>query len=76
MTIKPGYCACGKPLHYSDPNVQETVEGLVRQMGEFTDVVIEGNVYRVQRHFIALHGLTGYELPILAVSGTVELKNG
>ena len=76
MTIKSGYCACGRPLHYNSADVQATVEKLIQECGEFTDVVVEGKTYCVQRHFIALHGLTAYELPILAAAGTVELKNG
>ena len=75
MAIKPGYCACGKPLHYSNPTTRKLVERLVLEIGEYIDVVVEDTTYCVQRHFIALHGLAGKELPLLVAAGTIEQKS-
>ena len=58
-------CACGKPLHYSDAAAQRQVQRLVDKLGEYTMVTIEGRTWRVQRHYIALHGLKAHELPLL-----------
>lgn len=59
-------CACGKPLHYTDAQLERVMRLLVRRQGP--DVVVhcgEGG-WRVPRHYIALHGLRAEELPELA----------
>jgi hypothetical protein len=60
-------CACGKPLHYTDPQMQKLVEYQIAQLGENMVVTLAetGRKFRVPRHFIALHGLKGKELPTL-----------
>ena len=63
-------CACGKPLHYTDPNLQKVIEDMVQNLGEYIKVTVENKTYLVQRHYIALHGLKAAELPNL---GFVEL---
>lgn len=64
LAIRPGWCACGKPLHYLDPQEEEYVESLVIELGPMVKVkVLDGRCYWVQRHFIALHGLKGWEIP-------------
>lgn len=65
-------CACGRPLHYTDPLLQATVAELVRKQGEFIIVHCAGRQYRVQRHYIALHGLRATELETLAGKGIIE----
>lgn len=62
--IKPGYCFCGKPLHYTDKAAQEMVNTLVDLQGDYVDVQsgVNGQTYKVQRHYIALHGLRGDEV--------------
>lgn len=69
MTIAPPnepMCACGRPLHYSDPAVQRFVERLIAHLGvEIRVVVPDGRVFLVPRHYIALHGVTAWELPTL-----------
>ena len=55
-------CACGKPLHYIDPVVQELVQNLVDKQGEDIRVTANGRTWLVPRHFIALHGIKAREL--------------
>jgi len=58
-------CHCGRALHYKHKFQQEQVEDIIRQFGSFIDVKQNGRTFRVQRHYIALHGLTGKDLPNL-----------
>lgn len=58
-------CHCGEPLHYTDPRVRVQMEMLIEQVGEFVTVRVEGRAWRVQRHYIALHGIKGAELASL-----------
>lgn len=55
-------CWCGRPLHYSSYHEQEKVEAIVKRFGEFINVRKDGHTYRVQRHYIALHGIRGKDL--------------
>jgi len=54
-----GYCQCGRPLHYSKQSIKQQVDRMIELAGEqFVTVKVAGKgEYRVQRHFIALHGL-------------------
>lgn len=66
-------CACGRPLHYDKPETQAVVESLVAKFGPTTIVEVPGlGSYRVQRHYIALHGLRAIELPQLLLNGIVH----
>jgi hypothetical protein len=56
-------CHCGRPLHYSDPNIEEKVRGLIAMTGEKVRVTTPGGTWLVPRHYIALHGLKASELP-------------
>jgi hypothetical protein len=58
-------CHCGEPLHYLDKVNERTVLELVAEKGEFVDVTTPEGTWRVQRHYIALHGLRAWELPTL-----------
>lgn len=64
-------CHCGKPLHYTDPAIQRAVEELVEELGEYVTITVGGRSWRVQRHYIALHGVKAWELPGL---GFEEIK--
>ena len=59
-------CHCGKPLHYTDPEIQRAVEKLIEQLGETVKVTLMDDgrerTWRVPRHYIALHGLKGREV--------------
>jgi len=59
-------CACGQPLHYRNPRIQAEVQRLVDELGELTRVRTPDGEWLVPRHYIALHGLSAYELPRLA----------
>ena len=59
------YCACGKPLHYTDPAVELAVRGLIAHKGERIEVTVGERTWLVPRHYIALHGLKAVELPFL-----------
>lgn len=65
--IKPGHCACGRPLHYLNSLNEAAMNRAIKEAGdEFVPVkVVGGKTYRVQRHYIALHGLNARELPSL-----------
>lgn len=58
-------CHCGQPLHYSNPDIQRYVEKLSAENGEFVDVQVGNQTWRVQRHYIALHGLRAADIHTL-----------
>lgn len=67
--LLPGYCQCGKPLHYTNERLRQAVLKMTEMAGgeEWIPVTIHakpftsvGNrTFLVQRHYIALHGLDG-----------------
>lgn len=65
-------CACGKPLHYTDLELKKKVDEIVAKFGPEIEVVVEGARYLVSRHYVALHGLKGSELKVLAKEGKVK----
>lgn len=65
-------CACGRPLHYSDPASQAQVQTLVDRLGADVEVTVGNRSWLVQRHYIALHGIKGADLPTL---GFPEVKS-
>jgi hypothetical protein len=69
-------CACGRPLHYSDPSVQRRVQALVDQLGADIVVTLGDRSWSVQRHYIALHGLKATELPTLGFPMVERVTNG
>jgi hypothetical protein len=55
----PGYCQCGHPLHYSKRSSRQLVDRMIDLAEDpFVTVKFSGVSYRVQRHFIALHGFS------------------
>jgi hypothetical protein len=60
-------CACGKPLHYTNPDTQATVEGFIARLGETILVRVRDRAWNVPRHYLALHGLAAQQLPTLAL---------
>ncbi len=69
-------CACGKPLHYSDPLLQQMVQRAVDALGANVRVVVKGRVWLVPRHYIALHGLVAAELDRLGFPAVTERNTG
>lgn len=64
------------PVSYSVPEIRRLIERMVAAQGEHVTVRTGsagiGKAYRVQRHYIALHGLKAQELAALAEQGIVE----
>jgi len=69
---KEQMCACGKPLHYRNPELRVLVQNLVDQLGENVKVVCYGRTWLVPRHYISLHGIKTWELEKL---GFQEVTN-
>lgn len=59
-------CACGKPLHYTDPAIQRMVERMVTAYGAEATIIAGKRIFLVPKHYIALHGIKTIELPALA----------
>lgn len=56
-------CHCGKPLHYPYPETREMMEQLIAEAGEYVDVTVPGKgTWKVQRHYVAMHGLKAAEI--------------
>lgn len=57
-------CHCGKPIHYTDKNIEKHVLELCAASGEYVNVTscVTKKTYKVQRHYIALHGIKEHEL--------------
>ena len=72
MRTKTQRCACGLPLHYTDPQKQAEVQKLVDELGEWMPVHVGNDRYLVQRHYIALHGLKGNQVQSLMEQGIVR----
>lgn len=53
MTIER--CPCG-PLHYENPSDEAQIMALIRQFGPVVPVPASTCIYRVPRHWLALHG--------------------
>ncbi len=58
-------CACGKPLHYNDPQAEAYVRRMVAEHGECVRIQTVSGIWLVPRHYIALHGIRAKELPYL-----------
>lgn len=65
-------CHCGRPLHYKDPSLKAQLEELVAKLGPNIEVISEGHIYLVPRHFIALHGIKGRDLSTLGFREVVR----
>lgn len=65
-------CHCGLDLHYSNSALQKQVQEIVDKFGPYIDVIVGGRTFRVQRHYIALHGIKGKDLSTL---GFAEVSN-
>ncbi len=64
--VKNSRCHCGKPLHYIDEDVKRYVFLTIDKLGEYINVTdSSGRTWRVQRHYIALHGIKEQELSTL-----------
>lgn len=50
-------CHCGKSLHYDHPELEKVVKEMCDEFGEYTQMNIKGRNWKVQRHYVALHGI-------------------
>jgi hypothetical protein len=66
-------CACGKPLHYPNENTKYVMDCLIERYGTHIRVEYGDKTYWVSRHYIALHGIVGSELPKLYEQGIIGL---
>ena len=68
-------CHCGRPLHYSDKQVEAYIRCLVKEKGRYVAITLTDTMktYKVDRHYIELHGVAGKDLESL---GFEEMKNG
>ena len=66
-------CYCGMPLHYQCKKTEKQMNEIVQTMGRYTHVVHNDKTYKVDRHFIALHGIRG---DLMHAYGFDEVKNG
>ncbi len=57
-------CHCGEPLHYTDANIKKVIDDIITDKGRYIAVTscVTMKTYKVDRHYIALHGLKGAEL--------------
>lgn len=62
----PGYCACGRLLHYSNAETRRQVQSLVNLLGPLIKVNTPYGSWLVPRHYIGLHGIVARELPEVA----------
>ncbi len=65
-------CACGLPLHYTDAVKEQEITKDCESLGEWMPYHIMNEEYLVQRHYYALHGLKGNEIPTLVKQGIVR----
>jgi hypothetical protein len=61
-------CHCGQPVHYTDPAARRFVELMIETCGPTVRVTVEGRTFLVPRHYLALHGLEGSDVPSLGFS--------
>lgn len=60
--IKNELCHCGQPLHYWCKETEEQMHNLINKMGRYVNVTVGNKTYKVDRHFIALHGIKGDQI--------------
>lgn len=59
------YCACGQPLHYSDPKLRREIEQTIARTSEELLVACGQRTWIVPRHYLALHPTKPIDLPNL-----------
>jgi hypothetical protein len=68
-------CHCGKPLHYTSQAVEDVVKEIIKAKkgGRYVEIeqIETGKKYKVDIHYIALHGVQGH---LLDTYGFEEVK--
>lgn len=72
MTGVVEMCHCGQPLHYTNRDIERMVRSLIAETDEYVVVRCAGRSWKVQRHYIALHGLRGADIPSLGFEEIVD----
>lgn len=73
MKPKKNECWCGRPVHYEDSKTRQRVEEIIDRFGEYVTVKLDGNKnFKVQRHYIALHGINNKDLAELGFEEVVS----
>lgn len=67
-------CHCGQPLHYIHKDIEDALNRDIAAHGDYINVTSRstGKTYKVQRHYLALHGLKEQELPFLGFEEVSE----
>ncbi len=73
MSPETQLCHCGRPLHYTNEKIARVATDLVERLGEFMPVTVDGRTWLVQRHYIALHGITAATLPLLGFKEITDM---
>ena len=57
-------CHCGLELHYTNKVLEQQMNEIIEKFGAYIEIqqIETGKRYRVQRHYIALHGVKGKDL--------------
>jgi hypothetical protein len=55
-------CHCGQPLHYTSEETERFVRKQIAELGETVLVTVGTRAWLVPRHYLALHGLKGWEI--------------
>lgn len=58
-------CHCGQPLHYRNPAHEKIMRGIVAEHGPMMPVTVGDRTWLVARHYVALHGIVGSQVPLL-----------
>lgn len=72
MTDKVEMCHCGKPLHYTDETAERLTRARVAKLGEFVKIYAGGRWWKVQRHYVSLHGLRAVDMPSLGFEDVTD----
>lgn len=76
MTDESELCPCGRPLHYSNADIEMFVRSQIAQLGP--NVIVNftsGPSYEVPRHYIALHGLSAAKAAEMGFTQIQRKKN-
>lgn len=58
-------CYCGRPLHYTSRDAEEVMHDMVARLGPNVRITVGSRTWLVPRHYIALHGISARDLPVL-----------
>jgi len=66
-------CHCGQPLHYTCKTTEELIKRIIHEKGRYIAITSMETMkkYKVDRHYIALHGIKG---DLLDQYGFEEIK--